>query len=161
MFLLESPRWGDSNENTQHTFILREIEKIYLLCFLTWRYEQHSLARTSPISNIFSWFQRCSSHWSSTVVGITTCRSIRTCNYFFVEPDYQRSSQRKKSCMFHLSPRIWNNSRSAQQGMIFFLLINVKMSTINGISTFLSKKNSILGLTEPSENRISWYFYTC
>ena len=25
-------------------------------------------ARTTPVSNIFSWFQRCSSHWSSTLL---------------------------------------------------------------------------------------------
>ena len=33
--------------------------------------------------------------------------------------------------------------------MKFFLLINVKMSTIVGILTFMSRKNSILGLSEP------------
>ena len=67
VYSLESPRWGDSNENTQHTFVLKKIEKISLLCLLTWRYDQHSLARTTPVSNIFSWVQRCSRHWSSTV----------------------------------------------------------------------------------------------
>ena len=44
---LESPRWGDSNENTQHTFF--KIEKLFLLCHLTWRYNQPSLARI-PLS---------------------------------------------------------------------------------------------------------------
>ena len=58
---------GDSNGNTQYTFMLKKIEKISLLCLLTWRYDLHSLARTTPVSNIFSWFPRCSSHWSSTV----------------------------------------------------------------------------------------------
>ena len=33
--------------------------------------------------------------------------------------------------------------------MKFFLLINVKMPTIVGILTFISGKNSILGLSEP------------
>ena len=33
--------------------------------------------------------------------------------------------------------------------MKFFLLINVKMPTIVGILTFMSGKNSILGLSEP------------
>ena len=33
--------------------------------------------------------------------------------------------------------------------MIFFLLINVKMPVIVGILTFMSGKNSILGLSEP------------
>ena len=39
--------------------------------------------------------------------------------------------------------------------MIFFLLIlvNVKMPTIVGILTFMSGKNSILGLSEPKKKR--------
>ena len=60
-------QWGDSNENTQYNFMLKKIEKISLLCLLTWRYDWHTLGRTTPVSNIFSWFQRCSSHCSSTV----------------------------------------------------------------------------------------------
>ena len=39
-------------------------------------------------------------------------------------------------------------SCSTQLSMKFFLLINVKMSTIVGILTFVSRKNSILGLCE-------------
>ena len=35
--------------------------------------------------------------------------------------------------------------------MKFFLLINVKMPTIVGILTFMNRKNSILGLTEPEK----------
>ena len=35
LYSLELPRWGDSNENTQHTFMLKKIKKIYLLCLLT------------------------------------------------------------------------------------------------------------------------------
>ena len=34
VYSLESPKWGDSNENTQHTFMLMKIENISLLCFL-------------------------------------------------------------------------------------------------------------------------------
>ena len=52
-------------------------------------------------------------------------------------------------------------SCSTQLSMKFFLLINVKMPTIVGILTFMSWKNSILGLPEPKKGRISWYFYTC
>ena len=37
---------------------------------------------------------------------------------------------------------------STQLSMIFFLLINVKMPTIVGILTFMSGKNTILGLSE-------------
>ena len=45
--------WGDSNENTQYyTIIIKKIEKISLLCHLAWHYDQHSLARTTPGSNI-------------------------------------------------------------------------------------------------------------
>ena len=40
---------------------------------------------------------------------------------------------------------------SAQLSMKFFLLINVKMSLIVGILTFMSRKNSILGLSEPEK----------
>ena len=42
---------------------VRANKKIPLLCLLIWRYDQNSLARSTPVSNIFSWFQRCSSHW--------------------------------------------------------------------------------------------------
>ena len=37
---------------------------------------------------------------------------------------------------------------STQLSMKFFLLINVKMPTIVGILTFMSRTNSILGLSE-------------
>ena len=47
VYSLESPRWGDSNESTQHTFILKKIEKISIFSLLTWRYDWHSLARTT------------------------------------------------------------------------------------------------------------------
>ena len=51
-------------------------------------------------------------------------------------------------------------SCSTQLSMNFFLLINVKMPTIVGILTFMSRKNSILGLSESEKSWISWYFYT-
>ena len=35
---------------------------------------------------------------------------------------------------------------------VFFLLINIKMPTIVGILTFMSKKNSILGLSGPEKS---------
>ena len=49
---------------------------------------------------------------------------------------------------------------STQLSMKFFLLINVKMPTIVGILTFMHRKNSILGLSEPEKCWISWYFHT-
>ena len=51
-------------------------------------------------------------------------------------------------------------SMPCQLSMKFFLLINVKMPTIVGILTFMSRKNSILSLSEPAKCWISWYFHT-
>ena len=34
-----------------------------------------------------------------------------------------------------------------------FLLINIKMPSILGISTFMDRKTSILGLSEPDKNK--------
>ena len=42
-------------------------------------------------------------------------------------------------------------SCSIQLSMKFFLLINVKMPTIVGILTFMSRTNSILDLSEPEK----------
>ena len=49
---------------------------------------------------------------------------------------------------------------STQLSMKFFLLINVKMPTIVGILTFMNRKNSYLGWSEPEKCWISWYFHT-
>ena len=46
-------------------------------------------------------------------------------------------------------------SCSTQLSIKFFLLINVKMPTIVGILTFVSRKNSILGLSESEKSLIS------
>ena len=43
-------------------------------------------------------------------------------------------------------------SCSTQLSMKFFLLINVKMPTIVDILTFMSRKNSILGLSESEKS---------
>ena len=48
VYSLESSHWGDSNENTQHTFMLKKIKKISLWSLLTWCYNQPSLVPTSP-----------------------------------------------------------------------------------------------------------------
>ena len=56
---------------------------------------------------------------------------------------------------------------STQLSMTFILLINVKMPTnvqqmptsANNL-TFMSRKNSVLGLSEPEKCCISGYFYT-
>ena len=44
---LESPHWGDSNKNTQYTFMLKKWEKISFICLLTWLYNKPSVARTN------------------------------------------------------------------------------------------------------------------
>ena len=44
--------------------------------------------------------------------------------------------------------------------MKFFLLLNVKMPTIVGILTFVSGKNSILGLSGPKKADCLDIFYT-
>ena len=36
VYSLESPRRGDSNENTIYNIMLKKIEKISLLCFPSW-----------------------------------------------------------------------------------------------------------------------------
>ena len=51
-------------------------------------------------------------------------------------------------------------SCSTQLSMKIFQLINVKIPTIVGILTFMSGKNSILGLSEPFKSQISLYLYT-
>ena len=55
--------------STQTYFLIKKIEKIFLLCHLTWHLIK-IIIWNHPASNIFSWFQRCSSYWSSTVYSI-------------------------------------------------------------------------------------------
>ena len=50
-------------------------------------------------------------------------------------------------------------SCSTRLSMKFFILINVKMPTVVGFLTFMSRKNSILGLCESEKSLVSWYFY--
>ena len=51
-------------------------------------------------------------------------------------------------------------SCSTQLSMKFFLLINVKMPTIVGILTFMSRKKSILGSSETTKAEFFLYYYT-
>ena len=50
-------------------------------------------------------------------------------------------------------------SCSTQLSMKFFLLINVKMPTIVGILTFMSRTNSILDLSEPKNLNFLTFSY--
>ena len=52
----------------------RNSKRLSLLCVLSERDGKHSLARTTLVSNIFSWFQRRSSHSSSPVSDFTFLR---------------------------------------------------------------------------------------
>ena len=49
---------------------------------------------------------------------------------------------------------------SIQMSMKIFLLKNVKMPTIVGILTCLSRKNNILDLSEPKKAEFLDFFYT-
>ena len=61
----------------------------------------------------------------------------------------------------HLGPEVIKLfSCSTRLSMKFFLPINVRMPTTVGILTFMNRKNSILGLSEPEKSWISWYFHT-
>ena len=58
-----------------------------------------------------------------------------------------------RGIMFQSGPEIIKLfSCSTQLSMKFFLLINIKMPTIVGILTFMSRKNCILGLSEPEKS---------
>ena len=64
--------------------------------------------------------------------------------YFYSGVGENRSSQKKTSGPEVIKLFSW----STQLSINFFLLINVKMPTIVGILTFMSGKNSIIGLSE-------------
>ena len=77
VYSLESRWWGDSNENTQHTFMLKKIEEIplgitppYLALWWT------RISSNYPCLEHISWSQRCSSHWSSTVVIVMNSKRL-------------------------------------------------------------------------------------
>ena len=65
-----------------------------------------------------------------------------------------------RGLLFLFVPRGYKTfSYSTQLGVKNFLLINVEMPTIVGIATLMSKKNNILGLSEPEKCFISLYFF--
>ena len=51
-------------------------------------------------------------------------------------------------CIVKPGPEVIKKTCSTQLSMKFFLFINVKMPTIVGILTFISRENSIIGLSE-------------
>ena len=61
----------------------------------------------------------------------------------------------------HSGPEVIKKiSCSNQLSMMFFLLINVKMLTVIGILSFMSRKSNILGLSEPYKKLSFLIFYT-
>ena len=63
---------------------------------------------------------------------------------------YTSTVKKKTNIVWYPWPEVIKEiSCSTQLSMKFFLLVNVKMPTIVGILTFMSRKNSILGLSEP------------
>ena len=62
-----------------------------------------------------------------------------------------KASLNRHARLCSLTPRLEKKSCSTQLSMIFFLLVNVKMPIIVGILTFMRRKNSILGLSEPEK----------
>ena len=55
--------------------------------------------------------------------------------------------------------RLENKSCSTQLSIKIFLLINVKMPTVFGILTFMSRKKSVIGLSEPEKAECLYIFY--
>ena len=82
-------------------------------------------------------------------------KDVISCHYVIVTQSSDRNLRNKAtevpaSKVLLAGPDfIKKNSCSTQQSIKFFLLINVK--TTVGILTFMSRKNSILGLSEPEK----------
>ena len=81
-------------------------------------------------------------------------------NTHFKSPLNEKKFKEEKSKIFYLflipGPEVIKLfSCSAKLSMKVFLLINVEMPTIVAISIFMSRKNSILGLSEPEKFFIS------
>ena len=71
-------------------------------------------------------------------------------NAFFKSSHLLRIKAKVKTASLH--PVIIKKSVLNSVEHEFFLLINVKMPTIVGILTFMSRKNSIQGLHEPEKS---------
>ena len=76
--------------------------------------------------------------------------------FFLSELRYISELRREKTRCVRPGPEVIKLfSCSTQLSRKFFLLINVKMPTIVGILTFISRKNGILGLSESEKSFIS------
>ena len=134
------------------------IQGMYLIRFETWT--EYDLL----VSESYFWFaqtKRCNTQsppswlidslkiinwvWSTRFEILFPIRSNKTVNQNHDFESWPRGYKTFSSC-------------STQLSMKFFLLINVKMPTIVGTLTFMSRKNSILGLSASEKSWISWYF---
>ena len=105
----------------------------------------------------------CTSAWWPTRLHAIPCQRLFAINEVLLGY-FSHMNLRLMMCSVVLNPA-WVRgykilSCSTQLSMKFFLLINVKMPTIVGILTFMSRKNSILGWSEPGKSWISRYFFT-
>ena len=87
-------------------------------------------------------------------INLTWRQDCLSKQYVCVDPNQavhdKQNDQHLHYLLFIFWPLVYNKlACSTQMSMKFFLLINVKMPTIVGISTFLSRKNNIIGLSEP------------
>ena len=107
------------------------------------------------IIHINSYLQYIHTYYST----VTCCEPVE--HIKLMSPDC-RSYKTLVSCVMQRSgPQVIQLfSCSTQFSMKFFLLVNVEMPTIVGISTFKSRKNSILGLYKPEKCLIFLYFHT-
>ena len=83
---------------------------------------------------------------------MTYCLLPWTLNFFWGSSEGKLTAFEKGSKYVNTSARGCKTfSCSTQLSMEVFLLINVEMPTVVGISTFKRRKNSIPGLSEPEE----------
>ena len=115
-----------------------------------------------------------SQHWGNTWKTLNLQKNICTCytaaitkesSIIFASQWYWVSfapyASLADGILANQGPRLKKISCSTQLSMNFFLLINVKMPTIVGILTFMSPKNSILGLSEPKKAKFLDILYLC
>ena len=95
---------------------------------------------------------------------VFTCTCVLICRFYkgkdfwpwITTPFKKRSALKERNP----SPEVIKFfSCSTQLSIKFFLLINFKMPTTVGILTFMSRKNSILGLSEPKNAEFLIFVY--
>ena len=118
-------RWGDLYEITQYPFVLKNIEKISLFCFLSWCNDEHSLAWTTPVSNIFLGLQRCLSRWNSTVLWkefLQVCHMKNFTTRKLFNRLTIRVNRKQRLCIF----RLHSHCKNVNCAIVIIYDINVK-----------------------------------